>query len=104
MRHLFNKKMNVERVIKTEDGLGSYTETWQPVFIDVPCRINWVRGNEKIFFSKNSYFRDAKIFCGIIDIGVKDRVVIDGQSFDIVNVSNVDNVNKYLTLEVKKIE
>jgi len=104
MKHLFNSKVDIIRVGKIKDGLGGYDEDEAVIYANMPCRINWSRGSERIQFDKNTYYRDAKLFCGITDVTVKDRIKYSGVNYEIINVSNVDNVNKYLSLEIKLIE
>ena len=44
------------------------------------------------------------MFCNIVDIKLTDRIQYDGDTFEIINVSNPDNVNKYLVLDLKIIK
>ena len=104
MDHLFNSKVNIVRPTKVSDGKGSFTVARQTLYANLPCRINWSRGLEKLMFGRETYYRDAKIYCRVVDIGVKDIAVIDSVDYDIVNVSNVDSVGKYLILDVRLTE
>lgn len=101
--NLFNTKVDIIRFTKASDGMGGGVEAEGVLHSNLPCRINWVRGSEKIFTSKDTWFRDAKLYCGIIDITTKDRVLYSGDYYEIVNVSNVDNANKYLIVEIKLV-
>lgn len=104
MRHLFNSKVNIVEVVEADDGLLGKTESPVVVHRDLPCRINWSRGTEKIFFDKETYFRDAKVYCGVVDITVKHRLVFRDRTYRIVSVRNPDNMNRYLILDIKLIE
>lgn len=104
MKHLFNSKVDIVRISKAKDSMGGYSEAEGVIHANVPCRINWSRGSERIQFDKNTYYRDAKLFCGIIDVTIKDRIKYDGVSYEIVDVSNVDNTNRYLTLDIRLIQ
>ncbi len=99
-----NKKVNVIRIIKTAGALGGWTEVNNVLHNNLPCRLNWKKGSEKIFFAKNTYFRDARMFCRVVDIDVKDRVVYNGKTYEVVDVGNVDESGRYLTLDLKLIE
>lgn len=100
----FNQKLTVKRLIKTLDDKGGYVETWGTIHADVACRINWLRGSEKIFFNKVSYFRDAKVYCHVLDVNSRDRIEYSGEDYEIVNVVNVDQINRFMVLEIKRIE
>jgi len=100
----FNSKVNIVRFTKAKDGMGGYSEAEGILYQNLPCRINWSRGAEKIQFDKNTYYRDAKLYCRIIDVTVKERVKYNGATYEIVNVSDVDNMGRYLVLEIKLVQ
>ena len=99
-----NSKVNIIRIVKTAGTLGGYTEAENVLHSNLPCRINWKRGSEKIFFAKNTYFRDAKMFCKVVDIDMKDRVQYKSKTYEIVDIANVDESSRYMTLDLKLIE
>ena len=101
---LLNKKINILRITKSAGALGGFTEVKTVLHLNLPCRINWKRGQEKIFNSKGTYFRDAKLYCNVVDITVKDIVVYKGKEYEIVDVSNVDELDKHLVLDLKRTE
>lgn len=101
LKGLFNKRVNILRVNKTAGALGGWTEVETVLHLNLPCRINWKRGQEKIFNSKGTYFRDAKLYCKFVDINVKDIVLYNDTKYEIVDVSNVDELGKYLVLDLK---
>lgn len=71
---------------------------------NLPCRINWKRGSEKIFFGKNSYFRDGKLYCKVVDITVKDRIRYKSKIYQIVDVNDADESGRFLVLDIRIIE
>ena len=71
---------------------------------NLACRINWKRGSEKIFFAKDTYFRDAKLYCSIVDITNKDRVQYNNKVYQIVDVNDIDELNRFLVLDLKLVE
>jgi len=99
----FKSKVNILRITYTPSAMGQ-TEVSDELYKNLPCRINWKRGSEKIFFAKNSYFRDGKLYCRVIDVTVKDRVQYNSKTYQIVDVNNVDEVNRFLVLDIKIIE
>ena len=99
-----NLKVNVIRITKTAGALGGWTEIKNVLHNNLHCRINWKRGSEKIFFEKSTYFRDAKMFCRVVDIDIKDQVQYNGKTYEVVDVANTDESNRFMTLDLKLIE
>lgn len=100
----YNKKINILRGSRVKDELGSWKVIEETLHEDLPCRINWTKGTEKIQFNKTTHYCDAKIFCGVIDVTIKDVVLYNEKRYEILNVINFDDVNRYMRLEVLKIE
>lgn len=103
MKNLYNKRMEIIRLTRVSDDMGGWTETESILYTNEPCRVNWLRGSEKVFFSKDTHFRDAKIYCRVLPITSKDRVKYNGETYEIVNVSDPDDVGKYMIIEIKRI-
>jgi len=101
---LFRSKVNVVRTTKTAGALGGWTEVENVLHLNLKCRINWKRGSEKIFFDKDTYFRDGKLFCRVVDVNTKDRVIYNGVAYNIVDVNNTDEVGRFLVLDLKLVE
>ncbi len=104
LQNLYNKTVNVLRITKTSADDGSWTEAEVVHIYQLPCRINWLRGSERVMFSKDTWFRDAKVYCAVVDILNKDRISYDSKTYEVVNVSNPDEMNKYMIVEMRLIE
>ena len=105
LKGLLNKKVDIIRISRTADNVGSQVESENVLHSNLPCRINWVRGSERIILGKTTYYRDAKLYCSYqAGITVQDRVLFNGVYYDIVNVSDVDSLGKYLIIEIKLME
>jgi len=101
----FKSKVDILSVTETSDGAGGQTEAEVELYSDLPCRINWSKGNEKIAFDKDTYYRDAKVFCRVkTDITTKHRVKYNGTTYQIVDVTNVDEANRHMVISIKLIE
>lgn len=98
-----NTKVDILRIAHTTSAMGQ-AEVSNVLHNNLPCRINQKRGSEKIFFGKNTYFRDAKLFCRVVDITVKDRVQHNNTIYEVVDVNNVDGSNRYLVLDLKLVK
>lgn len=101
---LFNVTVDVVRITRTSDSMGGWTEVEVVLHNNLKCRINWVRGSEKVMFDKDTWFRDAKLYCNVIDIKTKDRIIYDSKTYEVVNVSDPDNMNKYLIVEMRLVQ
>lgn len=104
LKNLYNKTVDVLRITKTSDGGGSWTEVEVVHIHKLPCRINWLRGSERVMFDKDTWFRDAKLYCAVVDVLVKDRISYNSKTYEIVNVSNPDEMDKYMIVEMRLIE
>jgi len=100
----YNIKVDVIRITKTVGALGGWTEVRNVLHNNLSCRFNHKRGSEKIFFGKNSYFRDVRMYCAIADINVKDRVQYNGATYEVVDVSNIGEMSRYMSIDLKVIE
>jgi len=99
----FNTKVDILRITKAPGAMGS-TEVANVLHNNLPCRINWKRGREKIFFDKETHFSDAKLFCRVVDITNKDRVRYSSKVYQIADSVNVDEASRLLVLDLKLIE
>lgn len=99
----YKSKINILRVSRASDGMGGWTKVSAMLHENIPCRINWKKGTEKIFFDKNSHFRDAVVYCNGLDVTNQDIVEYNGTKYEIVNVANPDEVNRYLVIEIRLV-
>ena len=99
----YKSKINILRVSRVPDDMGGWTKLSAMLHKNVPCRINWKKGIEKIFFDKNSYFRDAVIYCNVIDVTNQDIIEYNNTQYEIVSVANPDEVNKYMVIEMRLV-
>ena len=105
IENMFNSKVNVVAVSRASDDYGSQVESDVVVHHDLPCRINWSRGSEKIMFGKDTWYRDGKLYCrASANITPEMRIVYKSTTYEIVNVSNPDNMDKYLIVDIKLIQ
>lgn len=102
MEHLFNSMVDVKRITKTKDDYGSWTETFELIHDNLKCRINWTKGEEHIMFGKETHIVDAKIYCNVVDIKVTDRVTYKEKDYEVIDVQNPDEVNKYLIVKLHR--
>lgn len=100
----FNSLVNIERVSRASDNMGGWNEIWNVLHNNLPCRITWTKGMEKIQFQKDTHYSDANLFCRVVDVTEKDRVVYDSKTYEIKDVSNPDNKGRGIKLILRLIE
>ena len=96
--------VDVLRITRTSDSMGGWTEVEVILHNDLKCRINWTKGTERIQFDKITSQIDAKFYCNVVDIQTKDRIKYLNKTYEVLRVSNVDEVDKYLIVEIKLVE
>ena len=110
MEHLYNSKMTIQSLSRSQDEYGTWTETWTnvPGLIDIPCRINWLSGfgrGEHVIAGKITWTRDAKVYCNYYsNITTKMRMVYNEENYDIIDFADVDEKGQYMILSVKREE
>ena len=108
MKHLFNSKITIQSVTVVKNDYGSDTETWADIddLTDIPCRINWfsgVRRREFINNGKIEWERDGRVYVNFsTGITTIHRMVYNGKNYDIVNIADFDEMNKYMTINFKR--
>jgi len=100
----YNAKVDILRIARTSDGMGGWDEALNVLHNNLPCRIAWTKGMEKIQFQKDTHYSDAKMYCRVIDVTVKDRVLYDSKTYEIKDVSNPDNKSRGIKLILRLIE
>jgi len=99
----FNSKVDILRVTRARDDYGGFKETESIVYQDLPCRINWTRGSERIQFDKTTYYRDAKLYTRYMEVLTGDRVKYQNVTYEIVDIEDVDNLHRLLVLDLRLI-
>lgn len=99
----FKSKINILRVTSISSAMG-LTETETVLHRNLPCRINWKSGSQRILFDKDSYFRDGVVYCRVVAITTKNRAQYGSVIYEIVDVHNADEIGRFLVLTIKLVE
>lgn len=108
MKNLFKSKFTMQNCVRTQDAHGTWTEVWTNVtgLIDTPCRLNWLKGisrGESIINGKVEWVRDAKLYTSYsTGIKIDDRLVYNSENYNVINIADFDEINKYMTLDIKR--
>lgn len=103
---VYNCFVNVVRVVRTNTAAG-ISEVPSNVVTNMPCRIRWHTGKERLQFDKQTYYRDATLHCRIpagVTITNTDKIDYKGETFEIVDVRDFRNLGRLLAIELRKID
>lgn len=102
---VYNCLVDVVRIAKTSTARG-VTEVPTNILTNMPARIRWTGGRERLQFDKQTHYRDATLHCrkGGVTITTKDRIKYNDEMFEIVDVQDFRNLGKLLKIGLKRIE
>lgn len=100
LAHLYNEKMDVTRDGGATGADGFWEESWADHLTNIPCKLEWSKGQEQVLRDRITSSRDAKIFTRIQDITEKDRIEFESVLYDIVSVRKPQN--KFMIIDVKR--
>ena len=89
IQDLFNQTCTIEKVVRAADGSGGTDETWSNHIVDMPCRIQALKGRELEMYMKLEVNADFKLFCLPQSLDITEgthRVSFQSREFDIVFV------------------
>lgn len=100
---VYNVLVDVVRIAKTNTALG-FTEVPTVVVPNMPAHIKFLSGQSKILFNKDTWLLDAIMRCRTADILVTDRILYNGDYFEIQDIVDVNNLGKLMLVSLKRIE
>ena len=101
----FNSVATVNRLTKEDDAAGNWTEKWVPVVMNLPCCIQPRSGREWVSHEKRQSEVSHVMYCLPLSTGIRpsDRVVRGSDSYDILDVRDVDYMNRFITIDLKQV-
>ena len=103
---VYNCLVNVVRVTRTAQALGN-PESLETLVSNMPCRIRWTSGRERMLHDKTTHFLDGVLHCrkpAGITITNKERILYKTQYYEIIDVQDFRNLGKLLVISLRKIE
>lgn len=88
MKNLYDRKVNVCKVIKTEDSCGSWTEEEAIVHFQLPCYILQVSAGKIIQSGRENVVRSHVMYCSVVDIQESYRIVDGNDRYEVLDVSS----------------
>lgn len=102
---VYNVFVDVIRLVKVVTSTG--TQDDETVIVgNMPCKIRWRTGRERILFDKTSYFRDATLRCRVqaATITTNDIIRHAGLDYEIVSVIDDRNLGVLLIIDIRRVQ
>jgi len=102
---LLNKRATIQRLTRTSDGAGGFTEVWSNLYENIPCRVQPKSGLEQAKYSALKTVVTHVLYCnGNWNIIEADRVVFENKNFNVVFVKNPDHLLHHLEVEMYEVK
>lgn len=92
----------IQRKTSVSNGLGGMVDSWS-THLTIDGRIRPLSGNEKISADKNTLYVTHRLYCSILDITEKDRVLFNGVKYEVKFVANPMNFGRYLMVDLEEV-
>ena len=102
MNQMIDRKVNVVRITATKDGYGTQSEVEVILHYNLPCRITENRGDEGKTFGSERQTSSHTMYCKIVDITAKDRVIDGSLKYEILDISNKEG--RFLRLKLGLVQ
>ena len=99
----YKNTANVERQTRIENSIGTWEEVWTAVHSNVACCIQPRRGYELVSHDKTQSEITHVMYCSPITIRPSDRITSMGLTFNVLDVRNVDFLDRFLTIDLKQV-
>jgi len=101
---MIGKKISayLQRKTTTADGVGGWTESWEDIKkLKATFHIHRTTNGEERKYNKITVVSDTYLLCDYYAITEKDRIRIGEKYYDIINVENINMLNKYLKIYIQ---
>ena len=96
--------VSVERVTRTDDGKGGWTESWSATAPALPCRIQPLSAAEIARYATVQVEVTHRVyFEGAPDVIPPDRLIYGTRTFEVKGVRNIDELGRLTTVDCKEI-
>lgn len=102
---IYNVTVSITRLHEVSSAHGMVTAPLTIVSV-LPCHIKWRTGSERLSREKDTHYLAATLRCRVpagVTIKTTDKVVYNGQSYEIVDVRDIDNLGRRLSIDIEKI-
>lgn len=97
---LYNTTAKIERVTRTNDDLGGFTETWTTQEM-IPCRVRMLSGNERVQYQKDTTVELMRMYCNVTDLTTGNRITIGDKLYNVIQVDNPHGMGEFLQVDME---
>lgn len=95
---------DILEVTRVTDGAGGFTESWEAVEEDVPCRLTVVKGFEDTPGQGLQSFQKTILTLGVdTEIDTTNRISYEGQVYNVVSISTPKSWATCIRLELEMV-
>ena len=103
IQSFYTKTVDIERATVSDDDIMGYERAWVKLHPGLACCIQPRKGFEAPVHDKRRSEVGHVMYCDVVVIQPADRVVADDIMYDILDVRNIDYLNRFLTISLKQI-
>jgi hypothetical protein len=105
IRRYYKDEIISQRLTETENNIGGWSDTWVNNLSFRGCiKYKNLSAYEKSIHDKNEVESTHRLYCDILDIKKKDRIIHNDITYEVVFVNNVMQMNKHLQIDLKVVE
>lgn len=105
IRSMLNTTVSIERRTTVKTGLGSQEVSWSVLHKDIPAKLDPIGGREILFMGKLTSSLTHRLYILYLsDLRGSDRVVHQGDIYDIEGIRNPSSKNIYLMIDLSRRE
>jgi len=87
--HLLNKTIDVKRLSVSAGSAGGVSKSYAAHLSAVAARVQPMSSSESVRYGRESTRRMVRVFVGDIDIIESDQVTYDSRTFNVIEVSDL---------------
>jgi len=104
----FNSTATIETPTHTKNNMGGAMRSWSVLIEEMPCRIRRLSADEQIVYGKPTVRRDHRLYAEATttnkQMKSQHRITIGSRTFQIVDVNNVDTLDRHLEIDLLEVE
>jgi SPP1 family predicted phage head-tail adaptor len=94
----------IQRSTTVPNGIGGFVTTWTD-HLAIKGKMRPLSGKEQLSADKQTIFATHKLYCALADITEIDRVVFDGDIFEIKNIpQDVMNMHNHYEIDLEFVK
>lgn len=103
VQDFYNLQVDIERLARTDDSYGSWSESAVKVHTGLACSIQPRRGFEGVVRGKEQSEITHVMYCNVVTLQPEWRVNRGGILYDIIAVRNVATLGRFLAVDLREV-